>query len=73
MVPEQKRKHSDFIWLGKNMKYLQQKHAGQVVAVVNKKVSFGKNVIEAYNKSQKRFPGKEPLLSDVPTKDCLIL
>jgi hypothetical protein len=73
MVPEQKRKHKDFVWLGKNMRKLQEKYAGKVIAIVNKHVSAGKNVIEAYNLSKQLFPQNEPLMSIVPSKDCLLL
>ena len=73
MVPEQKRKHNDFVWLGRNMPKLQEKYAGKVVAIVNKHVSIGKDAIEAYNRSKKMFPENEPLMSVVPTKDCLLL
>lgn len=73
MVPQKARKHRDFLWLGKNMMHLQEKHAGEVVAVVNKHASFGKNAIEAYNKSRKLFPDQEPVFDVVPSKDCLIL
>ena len=73
MVPEQKRKHDDFIWLGKNMHKLQQRNVGKYIAVVNKHVSFGDTLIEAYNKSKEIYPDNEPLLDVVPTKDCLLL
>lgn len=73
MVPQKQRKHNDFVWLGKNMFKLQQRHSGEVVAVVNKHAYFGKDVIVAYNKSKIHFPGQEPVLSVVPTKDSLLL
>jgi hypothetical protein len=73
MVPEQKRKHQDFEWLGKNMHKLQLKHVGKYIAVVNKHVSFGNTLIEAYNKSKKLYPDNEPLLDVVPSKDTLLL
>ena len=73
MVPEQKRKHQDFEWLGKNMHKLQQDHAGQYIAVVNKHVSFGDTLISAYDKSKRLYPDNEPLLDVVPSKDCLLL
>ncbi|OGC18953.1 hypothetical protein A2526_04415 [candidate division WOR-1 bacterium RIFOXYD2_FULL_36_8] len=73
MVPQQKRKHSDFNWLNKNMHKLQNSYAGKVIAVVNKTVSAGKTALEAYNKSKKLFPFQEPLMSAVPSKDCLLL
>jgi hypothetical protein len=73
MVPQEKRQHGDFLWLSKNMYKLQQKYAGQVVAVVDKHVNFGKNAIEAYDKSRKAYPGQEPLLAAIPSKDTLLL
>jgi len=73
MVPEQKRKHEDFVWLGENMSRLQRKYVGKYIAVVNKHVSIGRTLIEAYNKSKKLYPGQEPLLDVVPSKDCLLL
>ena len=73
MVPEQKIKHKDFIWLGKNMYKLQNKYAGKFIAVVNGHVNAGKDAIEAYNKSKKEFPDNEPLMDIVPSKECLLL
>ena len=73
MVPQEKRKHQDFLWLSKNMKKLQEKYAGKVVAIVNKHISIGRNAIEAYNKSKKHYPGQEPLMASVPSKECLLL
>lgn len=73
MVPQEKRKHQDFVWLSKNMPKLQQKYAGKVIAVVNKHVSVGGNAVEAYNKSRKNYPEQEPLMATVPTKECLLL
>lgn len=73
MVPEQKRKHQDFIWLSKNMCKLQQKHAGKVAAIVNEHASIGKNAIEAYERSKELYPDNEPLLAAIPTKDSLLL
>ena len=73
MVPQEKRQHGDFLWLGKNMHKLQQKYAGKVVAVVDKHVNVGKNAIEAYNKSRKAYPEQEPLMAAVPSKDTLLL
>lgn len=73
MVPQEKRQHQDFVWLGKNMRKLQEKYAGKFVAVVNKHVSFGKDAIEAYKKSRTNYPEQEPLMSVVPSKDCLLL
>lgn len=73
MVPQEKRKHLDFVWLSKNMPKLQQRYAGKIVAVVNKQVSIGSNAVEAYKKSKKNYPEQEPLLAVVPTKECLLL
>ena len=80
MVPEQKRKHADFVWLGKNMYKLQDKYAGKFIAVValanedkDNAPAGGKDAIEAYNKSRKEFPENEPVMDIVPTKDCLLL
>jgi len=73
MVPQEKRKHSDFIWLSKNMPKLQLKYAGKVAAVVNKHISIGNNAIDAYNKSKKAHPTAEPLLSAIPSKNTLLL
>lgn len=73
MIPQEKRKHSDFIWLGKNMSKLQRKYAGKFVAVVKGNISIGKNAIEAYNKSKKIFPEQEPLLAIIPSPDSLLL
>ncbi|MFH1386910.1 MAG: DUF5678 domain-containing protein [bacterium] len=73
MVPQEQRKHQDFIWLGKHMPSLQQKYAGKVVAIVKKDVSVGKDAVEAYNRSQKKHPGQEPLLSVIPSEECLLL
>ena len=73
MVPEQKRKHQDFEWLGKNMRKLQQKHAGKIVAVVNKHASIGKDAIEAYKISRQQYPDNEPVMAAIPTKDALLL
>ena len=73
MVPEQKRKHQDFEWLGKNMHKLQQKYAGKIVAVVNKHASIGKDAIEAYKISRQQYPDNEPVMAAIPTKDALLL
>jgi len=73
MVPQEKRIHQDFIWLGKNMARLQKKYAGKVVAVVNKHISAGSSASEAFNKSKKKYPKHEPLMAVVPTKECLLL
>ena len=73
MVPEQERKHSDFIWLNKNMYKLQKKHSGKFIAVVNKNINVGNTAIAAYNKSKKEFPEKEPLMDMVPSEECLVL
>jgi hypothetical protein len=73
MVPEQKRKLADFVWLGENMPRLQQKYAGKVAAIVNKHATIGKNAIEAYEKSRQRYPDNEPVLAAIPTKNSLLL
>jgi hypothetical protein len=73
MPKDKKRIHMDFEWLGKNMKKLQQKYAGKVIAIVNKHISVGSNAIRAYNASKRYYPDQEPLLTVVPTKECLLL
>ena len=73
MVPQERRKHQDFIWLGKNMQKLQQKYAGKIVAIVNKHINVGNNATEAYDKSKKNYPDQEPLMSAIPSKECLLL
>jgi hypothetical protein len=55
------------------MHKLQKKFAGKFIAVVDKHVTVGKSAVEAYEKSQQKFPGFEPLMDIVPSKECLLL
>jgi len=74
MVPDEKRLKEDFKWLAKNTAALQKHNAGKFVAIINKSVAgIGKTAKEAYAKSRKAFPNKEPLLDMVPQKDFLLL
>ena len=55
------------------MQKLQQKYAGKIVAIVNKHINVGNNATEAYDKSKKNYPDQEPLMSAIPSKECLLL
>ncbi|MDI6735879.1 MAG: response regulator [bacterium] len=60
----------DFKWLLKNMPELQEKFAGNWIAVVNEKVvASGKMASMVYEKLQDKYPQVEPFIYAVPEKE----
>lgn len=54
----------EFRWLQQHEKEIQERYAGQHIAVVDEEIAgYGPSAWEAYQKAKEKYPDREPLLS----------
>lgn len=74
MTAKRKTGESDFEWSLRHSLKLQEKYEGKWVAILDEEIiGVGETAKEAYESAKKEKPDRKPLLTQIPTKELLVL
>ncbi len=74
MTVKSKAARGDFEWSLRYSLELQEKYEGKWVAILDEKViGVGETAEKAYESAREKKPDRKPLLTQIPTKELLVL